>query len=62
MASTEARETNRGGSVSPVIIVLSLLSILLLAVFVSIFSKRFYKAWSQGAHGIQLFRESFSVN
>ena len=62
LASTEAKDPDRGNNVSPVIIVLSLLSLLLVAVFVSIFSKRFYKAWSHGAHGKQLFRESFSVN
>ena len=41
----------RGSDVSPVIIVLSIICIILMAVFVSIFSRKFYKAWSHGAHG-----------
>ena len=54
--------TVRGSDVSPVIIVLSFFCLLLLTVFVSIFGRKFYKAWSHGAHGRQLFRESFRVN
>merc|ERR1711990_1413304 len=49
----------RGSDVSPVITVLSIICILLIAVLVTIFCRKFYKAWSQGAHGKQLFTESF---
>ena len=62
LASTGADGTVRGSDASPVIIVLSFFCILLLTVFLSIFGRNFYKAWSHGAHGRQLFRESFSVN
>ena len=62
MASTVGDGTVRGSDASPVIIVLSFFCILLLTIFVSIFGRKFYKAWSHGAHGRQLFRESFRVN
>ena len=62
LASTGDDGTVRGSDASPVIIVLSFLCIVLLTVFVSIFGRKFYKAWSHGAHGRQLFWESFRVN
>ena len=47
---------------SAAIICLAVLCLLMFSVFVAIFGTKFRRAWSQGAHGGQLIRESFRIN
>jgi len=47
---------------SATIIGLSVLCLIMFSVFVAIFGSKFRKAWSQGAHGKQLLRESFRIS
>ena len=47
---------------SAAIIGLAVLCLIMFSVFVAIFGAKFRRAWSQGAQGGQLIRESFRIN
>ena len=47
---------------SAAIIGLAVLCLIMFSVFVAMFGARFRRAWSQGAQGSQLIRESFRIN
>ena len=47
---------------SAAIIGLACLCLIMFSVFVAIFGAKFRRAWSQGAQGGQLIRESFRIN
>ena len=47
---------------SAAIIVLAVLCLIMMSAFGAIFGTKFRRAWSQGAHGGQLIRESFRIN
>ena len=47
---------------SAAIIGLAVLCLIMFSVFVAMFGARFRRAWSQGAQGGQLIRESFRIN
>ena len=46
---------------SDTIIVLAVLCIIMFTVFIVIFGSKFRKAWSEGAHGGRLLRESLKI-
>ena len=47
---------------SAAIIVLAVLCLIMIVALGAIFGTKFRRAWSQGAHGGQLIRESFRIN
>ena len=47
---------------SAVIVVLAVVTAIMFSVFIAIFGAKFRRAWSQGAQGGQLIRESFRIN
>ena len=47
---------------SAVIVVLAVVTAIMFSVFIAIFGTKFRRAWSQGAQGGQLIRESFRIN
>ena len=58
----EERRALRRSDGSAAIIGLAVLCLLMIAVFAAIFGTKFRRAWSQGAQGGQLIRESFRIN
>ena len=61
-AEAERLAALRRSDGSAAIIGLAVLCLIMFSVFVAIFGAKFRRAWSQGAQGGQLIRESFRIN